>query len=101
MEADTSTTLELKTSLQRRGVAMQLANLCSFIAHEQIVQHLMEEHGRETLRGYSRLSLSQIQQADEHILTRLCELSSGSLQIGVGGELPLSSLIQAFLVKPG
>ena len=97
LEADTSTTLELKTSLQRRGVAMQLANLCSFIAHEQIVHLLMEEFNREALRGYARLTLLQVQEADKHILTRLCEASSGALQIGVGGELPLSSLVPGIL----
>ena len=45
---------------ERRGVAMHLANLCSFLVHEEIVQHLMAEFRREQLENYAKVSMAPL-----------------------------------------
>ena len=71
--------LRLKYALQRRGLAMEMGNLCSFAHHERWANKLLAEYLREPPPGYKRLSLSQLERADRELFRRLAELTRAGL----------------------
>ena len=77
--ADISTALKLHKALQRRGFAMQMANLLTYKSHELLTAWLLEEFQREPLPGYHSITLEQVELADKQVFMRLSEISRGFL----------------------
>ena len=77
--ADISTALKLHKALQRRGFAMQMANLLTYKSHELLTAWLSEEFQREPLPGYHSITLEQVELADKQVFMRLSEISRGFL----------------------
>ena len=57
MSADTSTDLKLRFTLQRRGLALDIADLLAFEQHQKIVDWLLGEFHRVAPDGYSKVSI--------------------------------------------
>ena len=93
VEPDISTDLRLKSALQRRGVALQVAQLASYKMQEKWVSKLFMEYNRPPLPHYNKTSLDQLQRADTEFFAELSELTRGNLRPSVVGGLPLDSLI--------
>ena len=98
--ADVSTDLKLKIALQRRGVAMEVARLCTFKVHDQWVSYLMTEYMREPLDGFQRVSLSQVRLADAELFAKLAEWTRAGLEVTPEGDLPLDPLIPVLMHDP-
>lgn len=47
-------------SLQRRGISLKLARLCSFTIHEQLINFLTQEHCRAPPTTFSAVTLEQV-----------------------------------------
>jgi hypothetical protein len=99
LPADVSTDLKMKTMLQRRGVALQMARLMSFKHHEVWVSRLFKEYNRDPLPGYAKFSLAQMIRVDQELFAELAELTRGGLGLGDDGSLPLDSLLPALLAS--
>ena len=95
--ADCSTDYKLRSALQRRGLAMHMAGLLSYHRHEDMALLLMREYTRDPPPGYSRLTLTQLQRADQEIFKKLADASRGVLVPSPYGLMPLDSLLPAAL----
>eukprot|EP00973_Karenia_brevis_P038345 5286014-Karenia_brevis.AAC.1 len=62
--ADLSSDTRLRFALQRRGVALHLARLMSFKAHDEVVNWYQRQLDRDPIPGHLRVSVDQIHRAD-------------------------------------
>ena len=95
--------LQLKYSLQRRGMAMQVAHMLSFEAHEKLVDYYFEEMSREPPHRYDRVSLDQVMRMDREVFVRLGELTrDGFKTLGniPAKEYPLDRLLEGVIIDP-
>ena len=95
--------LQLKYSLQRRGIAMQMARILSFRVHEKLVDYYFEEMSREPPNRYEKVSLEQVARMDKEVFRRLGELTRDGFKF-LGNpatkEYPLDKLLEGALLEP-
>eukprot|EP00973_Karenia_brevis_P013401 1820177-Karenia_brevis.AAC.1 len=99
-QADLSSDSRLRFALQRRGVALQIAEIMSFRAHEEVVNWFTNELERETLPGHSKVTVDQVHRADIEIFTRAAELLKEDLSKREDGSLPLDNVVRKILEEP-
>lgn len=94
--------LSAKYALQRRGLAMNIANLLTFEAHEKLVQFYFDEMSRESLPGFHKVGLEQIRRADREIFVRLGEETRGGFTkvVLTGDEMALDKILSSIMVEP-
>ena len=63
--AEWNTVLQLQFVLERRGLAMEMADLMSWEAHEKLRQDLMNALAKTPPPGFQRLSMTQVKRADQ------------------------------------
>jgi hypothetical protein len=90
--AEVSTELEIHQALRRRGAAYALAQVMSFPKHEEIIALLFAELQRDPPSGFNRVTISQLQEADKLLHTKLAEATRAGLPL-VSGKLPLDDLV--------
>ena len=77
--ADLGSDLRMKSALQRRGVAMHVADLLSFTAHEELVMWYLREYTRDPPPRFERVSINQIMTVDKEVFVRMAELTNKGL----------------------
>ena len=79
--ADTSTALRVSWALQRRGVALEIAGLMTYEAHEKIRLKLISAITKDTPDPrYAPASLDQTKAADREIWRQLSKKAKGQLR---------------------
>lgn len=97
--------LELKYTLQRRGIAMHMAHLVSFACHEKLVDYYFEEMSRDPVdtTRYERISVDQVMNTDKEIFIRMGEESRDGFRI-LGnipsGTFPLDAIMTKVMAHP-
>ena len=93
LTAELSTDLLLRYTLQRRGLAMDIADLMSFEMHERIVGGLLSEYLRPPPVGYSKITAEQLSRTDREIFKRLQEWCRKGIRRATDGSRPLESIL--------
>ena len=99
--ADISSDHLLRGALRRRSAAFEMGGLCSFEAHEDYVETLLEEYHRPPPPGFARLTLTQLERVDKEVFRLLAQALRGGLRPADDGGLPLTDLLATTLEKPG
>ena len=87
-EADTRTDLRLRQAYTRRGLALEVADVMSFTAHEKLIDKMFQEYQREPPMGYVGVTLSQVAAADRKAWKLMSEDLQGDLgRDGTGRRL--------------
>ena len=100
VHADTSSEARIRFLLQRRGVALQMARLASWRAHQKIVRLLMSEYTRDQPEGFAPVTIHQIHTADKEIFLAMSELTEAGLETEAPGTYPLDDVIEKVLNEP-
>jgi hypothetical protein len=98
--ADMTSDLKVKQALQRRGVALEMAQLMTFEAHQKIIDHLFLEIMREPVPGFRNATFEQAVLADHEIWRAMAEKTTAGLLPDALGRLPLDTVIDAILASP-
>eukprot|EP00973_Karenia_brevis_P004722 649315-Karenia_brevis.AAC.1 len=98
--ADLSSDTRLRFAMQRRGVALHLAKLMSFKAHDQIVDWYQRELDPDPIPGHVRVSVDQIHRVDVELFTRAAELAREDLSIREDGKYALDDIMKAVSLEP-
>ncbi len=69
--ADLASDLRIRNAFDRRGLALEQANVMSYSPHAVLVKVLFTEYLREPPVGYAKVSLDQIVRADKEVFRRL------------------------------
>ena len=99
--ANVSTDLFLQNALQRRGLALDMTDLCAFATHETLVRLLIGEYLRPPPTGYARVSLEQLHRADREIWRILAVRCRSGVRRRGDGVRPIEEAIPAVLADPG
>ena len=99
-KADVGTDLRLRFGLQRRSLAMEIAGLCSYEVSEAWTDLLLREYLRDPPPGYGRVSLAQLQRADQELFRCLAQATRAGL-VPDGDKLPLEGLFPSTMVSAG
>jgi hypothetical protein len=97
---DTSTDLLIRFALTRRGLAMELGQVLSYTAHEQLVAFLFREYLRLPPPGYSSVSIDQVRRADVEVFRQMQEQTRAGIKILPDGRMPLDLVLPGILVSP-
>ena len=91
--------LAARYTLQRRGLAMNIANLLTFEVHELLIHKYFDEMAAEVLQGHAPVSLEQVRIADKAIFKRIGQETRGGFSKIVleGEELPLDKLLKKLM----
>ena len=65
--------MDLKSALQRRGIAMHIANLLSFKTHETLIKLYFDELNREELPDHFPTTIHQVRATDKEVFIRLAD----------------------------
>lgn len=95
--ADTASDYKFRQALSRRGIALDLAALCSFEVHEMLADVLMTEFQQAAIANHSAVTMEQIEQADQHLFIRLAELTRSGIRRRPDGTLPMEDGIKQIL----
>ena len=96
-EADLNSDYRLHKALQRRGVAMHIARLLDYSAHELLVTWYIEEYNTEPLYGHHKVSMDQLLRVDKAIFVRLAKITSAGLGLNLDGSFPLDGPLQGVM----
>ena len=92
------TDLQLRYALQRRGLALEIANVCSYNAHELWAQVLMTAIGRAAPAGYSRVSFNQARDADMELWKFIAQSCRDGLRWSMGARAPFEAALEKAMV---
>ena len=98
--ADLRSDLLLSYALRRRGLAMEMADLCAYETHERLVELLLGELLRVPHEGYRKCSLEQLHRADAAIFQYLASHCRGSTKRGPDGTRPFDKHLPLALLDP-
>ena len=90
--ADVSTDLRLNFALQRRSIALDIANVLSFHEHEKFVNKIIGELLRIPPQGYKRVSLDQLMRLDRELWNSLAQRTRQGLKRPADGSNPLDAI---------
>ena len=89
--------LSAKYSLQRRGLALNVAKLLSFEVHELLVNKYFDEMAAEVLPNHAPVSLEQVRLVDKEVFKRMAQETRGGFSKIIlidKGELPLDKIMK-------
>ena len=96
--AETNTDLKLRAALQRRGVAMEMAQLVTYENHEKYVAWLFKELTKKPPEFFHQVTVQQLHTVDMEVFTRLAEQTREGLDMLADGTLVLDNLLLDLLV---
>ena len=97
LECDTSDSLKCQWAWMRRGLAYDQCNMISHATHQKWVQRLLDSLSTTPPPGYSAISLSQCIRADKELFLLMSQENLSSFKAGVGGVLPLDTLMSRLM----
>jgi hypothetical protein len=100
MGADTTTSLMLRTALQRRSLAFDQCRLIGYVEHERWVNYLFSQLGHIPPPGYSAVSIEQILQADVEMWNLLAQECRSGLAATANGSLPVEQAMAKVMYSP-
>ena len=97
--AELGTDLLLRYTLQRRGLALEVANVCDFATHELWVGILFDAMITPPPPGYAKVSWNQLRRADEEMFRRIARECRDGLR-WMGGRPPFELAMKSLLFDP-
>ena len=98
--ADVGTDLLLKYALQRRGLALEIANICSFDAHSLWIEILFDALLASSPPGYARVNLNQLKRADTELWRLIATECRNGLKAALGAIPPFEVALKKLMYDP-
>ena len=95
IHCEANTELRLRSAWQRRSLAFDQSNLCSFEILEMWVQQLFNHLVKEQPRGFGKISLQQIIECDKQLFILAAHRTMGQLQSSSVADKPLDDVIKS------
>ena len=84
--AATTTEMQVRYCLVRRGLAMDQANILSFKYHDKWTEFLMDTRMSEPPQGFQQVSMKQLEMADKKLFTLLAEETRTGIKAQPSGK---------------
>ena len=97
-KVDLRSDLLLSFALRRRGVALEMADVCSYETHEQLSELLLGSLLKTPLQGFGRVTLEQLHRADAEVWKFLASKCRAGVRRGPDGVRPIDRWMPTALV---
>jgi hypothetical protein len=97
-KVDLRSDLLLSFALRRRGVALEMADVCSYETHEQLSELLLGSLLKTPLQGFGRVTLEQLHRADAEVWKFLAAKCRKGVKRGPDGVRPVDRWMPHALV---
>ena len=84
--AATSTEIQVRYCLVRRGLAMDQANILSYKFHDKWTEFLLDTRMSDPPQGFQQVTMKQLELADKKLFTLLAEATREGIKAQVGGK---------------
>ena len=81
--------LLLKATLQRRGLALDMANLMTYETHETLIDMLFTRLVEDPPQGYAHPTIGQLHQADQEVWSQLSAKTRAGVKPSLTGVRPI------------
>ena len=98
--AEFGSDLLLKYALQRRGLALETANVCDFTVHELWVGVMFDALLAPPPPGYAKVSWNQLRQADQEVWKLVGRSCPNGLRWGRGDAAPFEQALKKAIYDP-
>lgn len=98
--ADVATDLKASLAVQRRGLAMEQAQLMSYSVHERWRDRLFQQLLRPHSPGFNPIGLQQLMRADQELFRVMAEECREGIQRKPDGSLPLDEALVKAMDSP-
>ena len=98
--ADVGSDLLLRYALQRRGLALEIANVCDFNVHELWVGVMFDAMLATVPPGYAKVSWNQLHQADQEVWKQIGPPCPNGLRWGPGTVPPFEAALKRVIYEP-
>lgn len=95
IHCEAKTELRLKSAWQRRNLAFDQANLCSFEVLEMWVQQLFNRLMKDQPRGFAKVTLQQIIECDKQLFILAAHRTMGQLQSSSVADKPFNTVVKS------
>jgi len=92
-KAELNSDLRLEKTLQRRGIALDMANMITFEVHEKLVRHLMKSYMAEPPKNFRSIDMDQLRRADEVLFSLMVDATRNGIKPKADGTLPLDAAL--------
>ena len=96
-----NTDLALKNLLQRRGLALDMADVMSYEAHDKIVSLLFTEYSKEQPVGWGKVTVEQLHRTDKEIWSQIANHCRTGVRRVPGGVRPVEACLDEVLKDYG
>ena len=86
LEADLSTDMLTRLAFVRRGLALDQANIVSYLDHDRWVERIFDCRVTGQPDGYSKITMQQIINADRKLFVKLAEMTRAGIQLTAAGR---------------
>ena len=94
--AETSSDLQVRTCVQRRALAYQMASLATFTTLDKVISRLFSYMMRPVLPGQRPVTFAQVMEADKTLWVLVAQRTRGQVLT----SLPVHSAVEALLDSP-
>lgn len=98
--ADLETDLLVRYALQRRGLALDQANVLEYRLHDLWVDNLVDSKMRSPPTGWAKITWDMILAADRALFLKMSELTRTGIVLNAAGARPLDSAIMIAMIHP-
>ena len=99
-DATVGSDLLLRYALNRRGLALEIANVCAYEAHELLVEAYFDAMLAPALPGYSKVTRTQIKNADVYLWKEIGKKCPKGLVGTLGSRPPFEQALKDLLFDP-
>ena len=96
LSTDLGNELRVHHAFVRRGLALEMANLASYDAHEKVVREFMGHLTRSVPPGFKGPTIEAVLRADKELWTRVADEVRSNLRPDVDGRLPVDKAFEKF-----
>ena len=90
----------LEKALKRRGLALDIANVCSYNVHDLWVQVLFDALHRTPLPGFGKVTTQQLRNADVELWRMVSERCRRGIRVEADGGRPVDTAIKELMFAP-
>ena len=100
LASDLSNELKVHQAFIRRGLALEMANLASYLQHEKVVREFMTRLTQTPPPGFKKVTIEAVLRADKELWTRIADRCRSDLRMSDKGQYPVDVAMEDFHLMP-
>ena len=100
LASDLSNELKVHQAFIRRGLALEMANLASYLQHEKVVREFMTRLTQTPPPGFKKVTIEAVLRADKELWTRIADRCRSDLRMSDKGQYPVDVAMEELYLTP-